>query len=128
MSHPQDYKTLAGLLNATERTLKKRQAGHHRSDGQSIGMWLLNAEYCAQQTYNAGDQVRALVAKYASTRTQDLIALDGGHAVFGIPLPTRDYGIGDNVPGVGLVIDATDTQLNIGGSWYHRRCFDEAAA
>lgn len=127
MAHPQEYKTLQGLLNATERTLKKRQAGQHRADGQSIAMWLHNAEYCAEQTYNAGAQVRELVAKYAVTRPQDLTALDGGHAVFGVPLPTREYVIGDNVPGVGEVKDATDTQLYIGGNWYHRSCFDQAA-
>ncbi|MNG37676.1 hypothetical protein D3C84_1250980 [compost metagenome] len=68
-----------------------------------------------------------MVAKYAVTRPQDLIALDGGHAVFGVPLPTREYHVGDNVPGLGKVDDATESQLYIGGNWYHRRCFDKAA-
>jgi len=48
MAHPTTYQTLAGLLKATERTLKKRMAGVDRLDGQSIGMWLHNAEYCAE--------------------------------------------------------------------------------
>lgn len=128
MAHPTTYQTLSGLLKATERTLKKRGAGVDRLDGQSIGMWLHNAEYCAETSFKAGDQVRALVAKYASTRVQDLRALDGGHSVFGIPLPTREYIVGDNVPGTGLVDDATDTQVFIGGVWYHRSCFDRTAA
>lgn len=127
MAHPQTYKTLSGLLSATERTLIKRRAGQHRADGQSMGMWLHNAQYCAEQNFGAGAKVRELIAKYASTRPQDLHSVDGGHAVFGIPLPTREYGIGDNVPGVGIVMDATDTQLCIAGRWYHRSCFDKAA-
>lgn len=127
MAHPQEYKSLKGLLTATERTLNKRRDGQHRADGQSIAMWLHNAEYCAEQSFKAGSKVRELIAKYSVSRPQDLIALDGGHAVFGMPLPTREYDVGDNVPGVGVVADATDTQLCIGGNWYHRRCFDQAA-
>lgn len=127
MAHPQEYKSLKGLLSATERTLMKRQAGQFRADGQSIAMWLHNAEYCAEQSFKAGPKVRELIAKYSVSRAQDLIALDGGHAVFGMPLPRREYIVGDNVPGVGLVGDATDTQLCIGGTWYHRRCFEKAA-
>lgn len=127
MAHPQEYKTLKGLLSATERTLTKRKDGQHRADGQSIGMWLHNAEYCAQERFNAGAKVRELVAKFAVTRPQDLVAPEGGHALFGVPLPTRDYVIGDNVPGVGLVVDATDTQLYINGNWFHRRCFETVA-
>jgi hypothetical protein len=90
-------------------------------------MWLHNAAYCAKTTFKAEDRVRALIAKYATTRPQDLRALDGGHSVFGIPLPTREYTVGDNVPGVGQVADATETQVCIGGVWYHRQCFDKAA-
>jgi hypothetical protein len=127
MAHPTTYKTLASLLRATERTQEMRNSGCHRRDGQSIGMWLHNAEYCAESTFKAGHRVRELIAKYAATRPQDLRALDGGHAVFGIPLPTREYIVGDNVPGTGQVGDATDTQLCIAGVWYHRRCFDKAA-
>lgn len=127
MAHPSSYKTLQGLLRGTEHTLRKREAGIQRFDGQSIGMWLHNAQYCAETTFKAGDRIRALVAKYAITRPQDLHAPAGGHAVFGIPLPTREYSVGDNVPGTGLVADATDTQLCIGGAWYHRTCFDKAA-
>ena len=127
MGHPTTYKTLSGLLRATERTLEKRHAGHQHLDGQSVGMWLHNAEYCAETTFNAGHKVRELVAKFATTRPQDLRALGGGHAVFGIPLPTRDYIVGDNVPGTGQISDATDTQVCIAGVWYHRTCFDKAA-
>lgn len=129
MSAPSQYKTLAGLLKATERVLAARLKGCHRVDGQSVGMWLVNAEFCAETTFKAGADVRGLVAKYAVTRPQDLQALDGnGHAVFGQPLPTRDYIVGDNLPGIGRVDDATDDQLFIAGSWYHRRCFDKQAA
>jgi len=42
---PTTYRTLAGLLKATERALRKREAGLDRLDGQSMGMWLYNAEY-----------------------------------------------------------------------------------
>lgn len=127
MAHPQEYKTVKGLLAATDRTLRKRREGQLRADGQSIAMWLHNAEYCAEQSFKAGSKVRELIAKYSVSRPQDLIALDGGHAVFGMPLPTRGYEVGDNVPGVGRVDDATETQLCISGSWYHRSCFDQAA-
>ena len=127
MGHPTTYKTLSGLLKATERTLMKRGAGTHRLDGQSVAMWLHNAEYCAESTFRAGDRVRELIAKFATTRPQDLCAQDGGHAVFGIPLPTREYIVGDNVPGTGQIEDATDSQVCIAGVWYHRRCFEKAA-
>jgi hypothetical protein len=126
MSHPTYYKTIAGLLRATERALTEREAGVHRLDGQSIGMWLHNAQHCAETTFKAGNRIRELIAKFAVTRPQDLRAPGGGHAVFGCPLPTRPYGIGDNVPGTGEVLDATDTQLYIGGVWYHRMCFNKA--
>nr|WP_192963392.1 hypothetical protein [Pseudomonas fluorescens] len=127
MGHPTTYKTLSGLLRATERTLVQRGMGIQRLDGQSVGMWLHNAEYCAETTFKAGVRIRDLVAKFAVTRPQDLRALDGGHAVFGIPLPTREYTVGDNVPGTGQIEDATDSQICIAGVWYHRRCFDKAA-
>lgn len=127
MGHPTTYKTLSGLLRATERTLVLRGKGIQRLDGQSVGMWLHNAVYCAETTFKAGVRIRELVAKFAATRPQDLRALDGGHAVLGIPLPTREYAVGDNVPGTGEVTDVTDTQLYISGVWYHRTCFDKAA-
>ncbi len=127
MAHPQEYKTHKGLLKATERVLLKRKQGHHRMDGQSVAMWLHNAEYLAEQRFKAGASVREVIARFVVSRPQDLIALDGGHSVFGVPLPTRPYATEDNVPGLGEVEDATDTQLCIDGNWYHRRCFDEAA-
>lgn len=127
MAHPSSYKTVAGLLRATDRALKQREAGMSRLDGQSIGMWLHNAQHCAEATFNAGVLVRELIAKYAVTRPQDLHAPAGGHALFGVPLPTREYAVGDNVPGTGLVEDATDVQLCIAGTWYHRSCFVKAA-
>lgn len=127
MAHPTSYKTIEGLLRATERTLMKRKAGIERFDAQSIGMWLHNAEYCAELTFKAGARLRELVAKFAITRPQDLRAPAGGHALFGTPLPSREYSVGDNVPGTGRVQDATDTQLCINGVWYHRTCFDKAA-
>lgn len=109
MSNPISYKTIKGLLNATERRLLARSAGVPRSDGQLIAMWLHNAEYAAETNFSAGSQVRELRAKYSISRPQDLTALDGGHAVFGMPLPKRGYDVGDNVPGVGLVDDALTT-------------------
>lgn len=127
MAHPTSYKTIEGLLRATERTLTKREAGINRFDGQSIGMWLHNAQFCAETTFNAGIRVRELIAKYTTIRPQDLRAPAGGHAVFGIPLPTREYAVGDNVPGTGLIEDATGTQLCIAGAWYHRTCFAKSA-
>lgn len=125
MAAPSSYKTLKGLLKATERTLALRHGGATRVDGQSVGMWLHNAQYCAEINFKGGASIRDLMAKYSVSRPQDLI---GGHAVFGIPLPTRGYAIGDNVPSVGRVEDATDLQLCINGSWYHRSCFGELAA
>lgn len=127
MAHPSTYKTLQGLLTATERALEGRHAGKHRLDGQSIAMWLRNAEYCAERFFKSGIRVRELLAKWSVTRAQALQPLHGGHAVFGVPLPTRAYGVGDNVPGVGSVEDATETQLCIQGNWYHRQCFEKAA-
>jgi len=125
MAAPSSYKTLKGLLKATERTLALRHGGTTRVDGQSVGMWLHNAQYCAEAKFQDGASIRGLMAKYSVSRPQDLI---GGHAVFGIPLQTRGYIIGDNVPGVGRVDDATELQLCINGSWYHRNCFDAKAA
>lgn len=71
MAHPSSYKTIEGLLRATERTLRKREAGIYRLDGQSIGMWLHNARYCADTTFKAGARVRELIAKYTTTRPQE---------------------------------------------------------
>lgn len=127
MAHPSSYKTLEGLLRATERALRLRGKGIQRLDGQSIGMWLHNAQHCAETSFNSGLRVRELIAKFATTRPQDLRAPAGGHAVFGIPLPTREYTVGDNVPGTGRVDDATETQLCISGMWFHRSCFEKAA-
>lgn len=124
MAAPSSYKTRKGLLNAIERTLQLRQKGVSRMNGQSVGMWLHNAGYCAAQHFNAQPEFQALMARFSVSRPQDLI---GGNSVFGIPLPTRGYIVGDNVPGVGQVTDATETQLEIGGSWFHRSCFGEGA-
>ncbi|NVL49820.1 hypothetical protein F2S72_08720 [Pseudomonas syringae pv. actinidiae] len=127
MAHPSTYKTLAGLLRATERALTQRKAGTQRLDGQSMGMWLHNAQHCADATFKSGNRIRELQARFTVTRPQDLQAPVGGHSVFGVPLPTRDYIVGDNVPGIGEVEDATDTQLCISGVWYHRTCFGSSA-
>lgn len=121
MATPNSYKTLKGLLKATERTLKQRHEGATRIDGQSVGMWLHNATYCAEANFQAAGAVRELQAKYSTTRAQDLV---GGHSLFGAPLPSRDYMVGDNIPGLGEITDATSEQLCIKGSWYHRCCFD----
>lgn len=128
MSSPSNYTTLKGLVAATERVLKKRAKGQSRVDGMSMGMWLHNAAYCAETSFRAGQQIRDLIAKEAITRPQDLLSIHGTRgpgSIFGIPLPTRDYNIGDNVPGVGRVDDATESQLCIAGAWYHRSVFDE---
>lgn len=56
MANPISYKTIKGLLNATEHRLIARAAGALRSDGQSIAMWLHNAEYAAESNFVAGSQ------------------------------------------------------------------------
>lgn len=129
MNVPSNYKTLPGLLRATERVLVQRKKGFNRFAGQSSGMWLHNAQHVAEQAFQAGEAVAELIRKYSVTRPQDLQSLCGdGHAVFGAPLPRRDYIVGDTVPGVGCVTDATETQLYIAGVWYHRSIFDAAQA
>lgn len=125
MSNPANYRTLSGLLSATERVLTMRQAGRSRMDGMSISMWLQNARYSARTKFEAEQQIADLMAKFSVTRTQDLA---GGHSLFGMALPTRPYGVGDNVPGVGQVADCTETQVLIAGQWYHRSVFDHERA
>lgn len=126
MAHPNSYKTLTGLLRGAERVLTSRGT---RFDGQSRGMWLQNAEWTAVNSFSAGDEFRALRDKHAITRPQDL---DGGHALFGVPLPTRAYQIGDTVPGVGRISDEVDTphgrQLCISGRWYLATTLDSQLA
>lgn len=125
MSHPTSYKTLAGLLKAAERVLSDNHNGiRTRFDGMSHAMWLQNAEFVAKQSFCDESSVQALRRKWSISRAQDL---KGGHAVFGIPLPTRDFNIGDNVPGVGEVEDVVNDQLQVGGRWFHKSCFENVA-
>ncbi|SED34866.1 hypothetical protein SAMN05216178_6886 [Pseudomonas saponiphila] len=127
MNTPSNYKTLAGLLRATERVLQLRKKGITRFSGQSDGMWLHNARHVAEQAFQAGNAIVELIQKYSVSRPQDLQSLCGdGHAVFGAPLPRRDYIVGDTVPGFGHVDDATETQLFISGTWYHRSVFESS--
>lgn len=121
MAHPNTYKSLRGLLRATERVLSDSHKGlRDRFDGQSRGMWLLNAEYMAATTFGDSSGIRELRRKWSTSRAQDL---EGGHAVFGFPLPRRDYNTGDTVPGCGLVQEVLGDQLRINGAWYHKSCF-----
>lgn len=124
MAAPTNYKTLRGLVNATERALQARHAGETRKDGMSIAMWLSNAEYVARTRFGDEGSVQRLRAKYATTRVQDL---QGGHSLFGIELPTRDYIVGDNIPGVGEITDVYGDQVEVNGAWYHKLCFEKAA-
>lgn len=121
-SGPNNYKTLSGLLKAAERVLEWELKGGGRCGGMSTAMWLHNAQFIAQDRFKDTSSVQALRKKYSVTRCQDLI---GGHAVFGFPLPTREYGIGDNVPGVGCIDDVFGEQLQIAGNWYHKCCFEQ---
>ncbi|OOW06984.1 hypothetical protein MF6394_01645 [Pseudomonas sp. MF6394] len=122
MGHPTAYKTLSGLLRATERVLRdSHQSIRHTFDGLSRGMWLKNAEYVADTQFGDTSGVAELRRKWSTSRPQDLI---GGNALFGMPLPTREYAAGDNIPGCGLVQDVHGEQLKINGQWYHKRCFN----
>lgn len=126
MSHPSSYKTLNGLLKATEKVLSDN---HHnvrdRFDGMSHAMWLTNAAFIAESRFGDTTSVPELRKKWSISRPQDL---KGGHAVFGIPLPTREYQVGDNIPGVGQVSEIYNDQFFIAGQWYHKRCFEPATS
>jgi hypothetical protein len=122
MSAPSNYQTIKGLLKATEKVLQQRAKGVSRADGMSVGMWLANARYMARTRFGEEHAVAELITKFGTTRPQDLL---GGHSLFGVPLPMRAYNVGDNVPGVGRVDDCTETQLCIGGQWYHRSIIDD---
>lgn len=116
MRNPHEYKTLSGLLRAVERVLRRR--------GRTVSesWWLSNAEYAAETTFGAGASVRLLREKFTITRRQDLV---GGDSVFGMPLPKRDYEVGDNVPGVGRIMGVAMTphgkQFEIDGQWFSER-------
>ena len=127
MTQPaQNYKTLSGLLKATENVLADTSGKNVAS--QSRAMWLQNADYVATTFFNSNG-VKELRKKFSVSRLQDLNATDGGHAVFGFPLPTRRYDVGDNVPGVGLITDKVELkdgfyQFEIGKMWYHESSVD----
>lgn len=122
MAAPSRYTTLPGLLRATEKVLRASLAGQTRFDGQSLGMWLTNARYITREKFGSDQPIQALQERYAITRPQDLL---GGHAVFGCPLPVRDYIEGDNIPGLGRVDEVYGEQLLVAGTWYHKRCFEQ---
>lgn len=125
MSNPTNYKTLAGLLKAAERVLQdNHNNARTRFDGMSHAMWLHNAEYVAKTSFSDETSIQELRRKWSISRPQEL---RGGHAVFGFPLPTRDYGVGDNVPGVGEVQDVFKEQLLVAGQWFHKSCFEKTA-
>lgn len=124
---PINYKTLSGLLKAVERVLVIRQSGNTQHiAGASQAMWLHNAAYAAQQNFNDVTSVQDLRKKFSISRPQDLTSETGGHSVFGLPLPTRDYIVGDNVPGVGLITEELGEQFYVGSQWFHKRCFPSA--
>lgn len=124
MRSPQNYKTLRGLLQATEQVLKLCNAGSVRVSGMSGGMWVQNAEWVAKTLFKDTDGIAQLRQRYAVTRPEDL---RGGHAVFGFPLPRRDYIIGDVVPGVGRIDEILGDQIHIEGQWFHKRCFTSSS-
>jgi hypothetical protein len=125
MPTPTSYKTLAGLLKAAERVLSDNHNGTRtRFDGMSHSMWLHNAEYVARKTFGDDSSVQEMRRKWSISRAQDL---RGGQAVFGVPLPTRDFIVGDNVPGVGEVEDVVNDQLQVAGEWFHKSCFEKVA-
>lgn len=113
-----EYKTIGDLANAVEGALASKS--DKNIAGQSKAMWLTNAEWVAENKFNHVERIRELRRKYAVTRRQDLQG--DGDAVFGAALPKRGYGIGDNVPGVGKIVDEVETKLGkqflIAGQWY----------
>lgn len=122
----QNYKTLSGLLKATAKVLVESSKKNVAS--QSRAIWLQNADYVATTVFNS-DGVKELRKKFSISRLQDLNAMDGGHSVFGFPLPTRRYDVGDNVPGVGLITDKVELkdgfyQFEIAKTWYHETSID----
>lgn len=127
MTRPaQNYKTLSGLLKATEKVCADTSGKIVAS--QSRAMWLQNADYVATTFFNSNG-VKELRKKFSVSRLQDLKATDGGHAVFGFPLPTRRYDVGDNVPSVGRITDKVELkdgfyQFEIGKMWYHESSID----
>lgn len=123
MAAPSSYRTLPGLLAATERVLQARLRGVLRADGMSAGMWLHNAEFVSKETFGNATAVQDLRRKYSQTRAQDLL---GGHSLFGVPLPTREYIVKDVIPGVGVIDEIVGEQYFIGGQWFHKRCFESA--
>ncbi len=126
-SDPSSYKTLRGLLNAVERALYWSLRGMGRFGGQSVGMYLHNAEFIAETEFGDTTSIPKLRDKYSITRRQDLI---GGDSLFGCPLPKREYEVGDNIPGVGRITDLhrgpSGTQFLIDGQWMHERCFERS--
>ena len=128
LKNPAEYSSLGKLLQAAEYILAN---GVERAAGQSRGMWLHNAEYIATSKFGDATAIPKLRRKYAITRRQDLKGLVGGDAVFGIELPKRGYGVGDNVPGVGEIEDEVDSpygrQFKINGQWFAERSIDPNA-
>lgn len=117
------YTTLPGLLKAVAAVLYWRnQIGCFKISGMSSSMWLSNAEWIAKEKFRNSHTIPSLRAQYAKTRSQDLL---GGKSVFGIPLPTRDFIEGDNIPGMGKISSIFGDQYQINGTWYHKRIIDE---
>lgn len=123
---PSHYKTESGLLRAVEKLLASKAS---RAAGQSRGMWLTNAEWWAKECFGeeTREKVLELRKKYSISRRQDL---KGGDSLFGVPLPKRGYELGDNIPGVGEILDVVETgcgrQFNVSGQWYAESCFESA--
>lgn len=132
-TNPMCYKTMKGLVCAYERALRARKCGYTRFTGMSYGMWLYNAEYAARTNFGSDTVLHDLKRKYSSTRLQDLTddCLSSGSPIFCLVDPksiARRYTIGDNVPGVGEIVDEYDTgdgwQFKIGNQWYHERALE----
>ena len=125
---PSRYVTQRGLLQAIERLLQ----GVAQPVGQSRGMWLHNARHEMNTRFGSDQEMIALQQRYSITRVQDLVPLKGHGpgAVFGCPLPTRPYGIGDNISGLGTVTDVVNLEdgysVQVNGQWIHSRCFERS--
>jgi hypothetical protein len=120
MSSPDNYKTLKGLVNKAERVLSSTG----KVGCMSQAMWINNALYTAETKFKDREAIVKVIQKFTITRPQDLI---GGHSCFGVELPKRDYIEGDVIPSVGKIDEIYGDQYFIGGQWYNKRCFDEAA-
>lgn len=124
-SNPLHYKTLKGLLVAAEKVIKAKALGYRRTKNMTLAQWINNATYAAELNFGDVTSIQKMHDELCVTRVQDLSG-GLGHSLFGVPLPTRPYQIGDNIPAVGKIQDIYQTknglQYLIDGEWIHERC------